>query len=128
MDKKNAQQAAPIVRHALHALMRSRPSTGRTGSQLRTPCNKLSVDAEELLIEDAIGPPLDNCFGLAQQLGITQAELAYVRTKMLAERPTLLGPTLIRDAIVYLCLAYEGGVIANMTFTSRAQVEALQTS
>ena len=128
MDKKNAVEAAPIVQHALTALMKSVPSTGRIGSQLRMAANKLAVDAEELLIEDAIGPPLAYCFELARQLGITQGQLAYVRTKMLAERPKLLGPVLIRNAIVYLCLSYEGMVISTMLFTSRAQIDALQAS
>lgn len=126
MDKKDAVEAADIMRRSLTALVSVVPAQGRVGSDLRIACGRLSVNAETLLQTSAAGPPLSNCFDLARKNGATQAQLAVVRVQTLAETPVLLGAMLTKNSIVRLCLANEGSIIAFMDFTSRADVEALQ--
>ena len=38
MDKKDAQEAAPILQGSLDMLLSAVPSTGRTGADLRLAC------------------------------------------------------------------------------------------
>jgi len=126
MEKKDAEQAAPILRRSLDTLVSVVPAAGRNGSDLRRACGALSANAEALIQSDMVGPPLSNCFDLAFTCGATDAQLAIVRNGTLAETPTLLGAMLIKNAIVRLCLGTEGAVIAGTTFTSRADIDALQ--
>lgn len=127
MDKKSAEEAAAIVQRSLDMLVRVVPTTGRTGSDLRLTCGRLSANAQALLQADAAGQPLSDCFELARQNDATQAQLAGVRGETLAETPVTLGAVLVKNAIVRLCLATEARVIADMSFTNRPDVEALQS-
>jgi prophage DNA circulation protein len=126
MDAKGAKEAAPLMQRALGNLLRVVPVQGRAGSDLRTACGALSANAEVLLRADATGPPLAKCFDLARTAGATQPQLAIVRNATIAETPRQLGAVITKGAIVNLCLASEGRVISTMTFTSRADVSALQ--
>jgi len=126
MEKKDAQEAAPILQRSLDELVTVVPATGRAGSDLRLACGQLWAQAEALLQADAAGPPLANCFDLAVENGATQAQLAVVRNKTLAEAPALLGAVLTKNSIVRMCLAYESEVIVSIQFTSRDDVTALQ--
>jgi prophage DNA circulation protein len=126
MNKKESQQAAPILQRSLAVLVGVVPSSGRAGSDLRTACGALSANAEILLLADQVGPPLAECFDLARAAGATQAQLAAVRNETLTETPTMLGAVLIKNSIIQLCLVAEGNVIASMVFTSRQDVDALR--
>ena len=81
MFKKDAKEAAPIMQRSLKALVAAVPSRGHQGADLRTACGVLRVKAETLIQADAAGPPLAECFDLARKAGITQAQLATVRTR-----------------------------------------------
>jgi len=127
MNKKDAEQAAPLLQRSLDVLVAVVPAQGRNGSDLRRACGALTANAEALIQSDMVGPPLASCFDLARACGATDAQLAVVRTKTLAETPTLLGAILIKNAIVRLCLSTEGAVIAGLSFVSRQDIDALQT-
>ena len=102
------------------------PSTGRAGADFRTACQDLIVKAQIYIGSDTAGPPLASCFSLAASCGATQAQLASVRDLMLSESPVTVGAVMIQQSIIEMCLATEGRVIADMTFTSRQDVEALR--
>src|SRR5262249_39569314 len=104
MNKKDAEEAAPLMRRSLDALVTAVPAQGRVGWDLRVACSVLSANAEALLQADAAGPPLANCFDLAWLNGATQKQLAFVRNQTLAEAPALLGGVMLKNAIVDLCL------------------------
>jgi len=126
MFKKDAKEAAPIMQRSLKALVAAVPSRGHQGADLRTACGVLRVKAETLIQADAAGPPLAECFDLARKAGITQAQLATVRTETASEKPVTLGAMMIKDSIIGICLATEARVIADMTFTSREDIDALK--
>jgi len=127
VNKKDAKEAAPILQRSLKALLNAVPTEGSAvGSDLRTACGRLAANAEALLLRNAAGPPLANCFDLAFQAGATQAELAIARNETLTEAPVTVGATIIKQSIIGMCLATEGRAIARMTFTSREDVDALK--
>jgi prophage DNA circulation protein len=126
MDRQDAKAATPIVQQALRLLLMAAPTQGRPGADLRTACNDLIVDAEALLIANTLAQPLADCFDLAQQTGITQPQLAAVRTTIEQLTPTLLGAVLVQNSIIRLCLVTEAQVIAGMTFVSREDVDVLK--
>jgi prophage DNA circulation protein len=126
MFKIDAEEAYPLLQRATKTLLAAVPSQGLYGSSFRTACWWLYANADRLVIADAAGPQIALCFTLAQQIGATQPQLASVRTTVLTETPVSLGARLIMNTIVRICLATEGTVIANMTFVSRDDVDALR--
>jgi prophage DNA circulation protein len=126
MQKKDAQEAAPIMQRSITALLAAVPTQGRAGANFRTACGQLIAQAEALIQADQAGPPLANCFDLARQAGATQPQLANVRNKILAEAPVSVGAIMITNSIIEMCLATEGYVISDMTFSSRQDVDALR--
>jgi prophage DNA circulation protein len=68
---------------------------------------------------------LSNCFELARANGVNQPQLEWVRAQTELESPVTAGATMIKNSIMRLCLVTEGRVIADMTFTSRQDVENL---
>jgi prophage DNA circulation protein len=126
MQKQDSQEAAPIVVAVLNELLGQVPSQGTTGADLRMAANAVRVNALFLLGSDAIGPPLENIFRLAQATGATLAQMEQVRATASAFSPTTVGAILIRDSLVQYALATEGLIMAVMTFVSRDDVEALR--
>lgn len=126
MDRAGALEATPIMQRALRALLTAAPTRGRPGSDLRTACGSLTLNAEVLIASDKAGPPLANCFNLALKTGATQKQLSYVRSTMMEEAPKSVGAILITNAIIQMCLASEGQVIAGMTFVTRSDVDQLK--
>jgi prophage DNA circulation protein len=126
MQKVDAKEAAPIMQRSIAALLAAVPTLGRNGADFRTACGQLIANAEAWIASDQAGPPLAKCFDLARQAGATQPQLASVRDQTISEAPVSVGATMIRDSIVQMCLAAEGYVIANMTFVSREDVDALR--
>jgi prophage DNA circulation protein len=114
------------MQRALVVLLEVSPTRGRPGSDLRTACGDLSANAERLIQNDIAGPPLLQCFQLAQVAGISQKQLAVVRHAVTAETPLHLGARLIQNSIIEVCLSIECMIIANMVFTSRDDVDALR--
>ena len=126
MFKPEAHEAAPILQRALYALLGAVPTRGRSGSDLRTACGDLIANAEFLIGHDQAGPPLLECFELAHTAGVTQKQLSYVRSKVLAETPKTIGATIVKNSIVRMCLAEEALIIGGMEFVSREDVDALK--
>jgi prophage DNA circulation protein len=126
MQKRDAQEAAPIMQRSIAALLAAVPTSGRTGADFRTACGSLIANAESLIQSDQAGPPLQACFDLARIAGATQAQLATVRSQTITEAPVSVGATMITGSIIEMCLATEGRVIADMTFVSRQDADALR--
>jgi hypothetical protein len=124
--KYDAEEATPILQRALRNLLGAIPTHGLSGSDLRTACGLLSANAEQLLYFDHAGPPLSNCFELARQNGATQSQIEWVRQQTELEAPVTIGATMIANSIMRLCLVTEGRIIADMTFTSRQDVDAVK--
>jgi hypothetical protein len=126
MQKADVQEAAPIMVRGLRALLAVVPPAQMLASfTLRMSCNRMIANAEPLIQADQAGPGLQYCFDVAILAGATQPQIASVRQKTLLEAPKSLGAIMVRDAIVRFCLATEAQIIADMTFTSRSDVEAL---
>lgn len=126
MKRAEADEAAPIADRMLHALLGTVPAKGRPGSDARTAIGDTRANAYKLCINDALGPPLDNCFDLARQAGSTFEHLNYIRVQIELETPVSLGGRLVRDAGIRLCLATQCRVIGGMTFVSRQDVNEIK--
>jgi hypothetical protein len=126
MFKDETKEATPIVQRALLNLLGVSLMRGTAGSDLRTAVGLLYANAAQLIFLDQLGPPLSNCFELARTNNITQPQLDWVRQQTALEAPVTIGATMIKESIMRLCLVTEGLVIADMTFISRSDVEALQ--
>lgn len=126
MKRLDANEAAPIVDRMLQALVATVPAKGRPGSDARTAIGDTRAHAYKLCIDDAIGPPLDQCFDLARLAGSTSAEIKYVRETVEKETPVSLGGRLVRDAGIRLSLATQCRIIASMSFVSRQDVDAIK--
>ncbi|MEH2565327.1 hypothetical protein [Bradyrhizobium sp. AZCC 2289] len=126
MKRSDATEAAPIVDRMLANLIATVPPVGRSGSDARTAIGDTRANAFKLCIEDALGPPLDRCFDLARQAGATLQKIDAVRVMIEQESPTTLGGALVMNAGIRLCLATEAAIIAQMTFVSRQDVDAIK--
>jgi hypothetical protein len=126
MFKDEAVEATPIVQQTLLNLLSVVPPGGVAGSDLRTACGLLRANAAQLIYVDQLGPPLSNCFELARTNGITAPQLEWVRKETEHFSPVTIGATMIKQSIMRLCLVTEGLVIADMTFISRTDVEAVE--
>jgi len=126
MLKIDAEEAKPIVRRAMENLMLTVKHLGRAGSDVRTAVGDLLAHLDELLLNDAIGQPLDNCFDLARKSGATIDGIATTRIAVVAETPRTQGAMLIKNALIVFCLATNSRITVDMTFTSRDDVTRLK--
>jgi hypothetical protein len=126
MFKNEAQEGSLIMQRALYNLLSVVPTAGLTGSTTKAACRSLAYNAEKLLYLDQAGPPLSNCFELARREGVTQPQLEWLRKQVELEAPVTTGATMVQNSIMWMCLVTEGRVIANMSFTSRSDVDALK--
>jgi len=125
MQKADAIEATPIMQRSIKLLLFV---VKNPGADLRTACGQVIANAHALIVLDQAGPPLQQCFDLAWQNGVTQAQLASVRNQTLGEKPVSVGATMIRDSIIHMCVATEGRVIADTVFVSRQDVDILRDS
>jgi hypothetical protein len=124
MKHVDAVEAAAIVDRLLVNLLTTIPSKGREGSDARTKINHTRARALELIKADELGEPLDECFDLVRLAGATVVQIEMVRRLAVEEPPPVTtGATLIRNCGIRFCLATGGRLIADMEFTSRADVE-----
>jgi prophage DNA circulation protein len=126
MLKDETKEATPVAQRALLNLLSVSITRGPAGSDLKTAIGMLYAKAAQLIYLDQLGPPLSQCFELARANNITQPQLDWVRQQTALETPVSLGATMVKESIMRLCLVTEGLVIADMTFVSRSDVEALQ--
>jgi prophage DNA circulation protein len=125
MFKADAEEAVPICDRILNFMLAATATTGRTGSDFRTAIGDFLADAQHIIQDDLAGPPLADIFDKARLAGVTQKQLTQTRVEAAKETPATVGATLIRDSLINFSLATEGRIIADMTFTSRDDVEAL---
>ncbi|MEY9421511.1 hypothetical protein ABIF69_007953 [Bradyrhizobium japonicum] len=128
MKRTDANEAAPLVDRMLALLLSFVPAKGHAGINARTAIGDTRANAYKLLIDDAMGPPLDNCFDQARQAGISWQQLETVRRQIEQEKPVSLGAVLLQNAGIRLCLATEGYILAGMAFVSRQQVDAIKAA
>ncbi|MCP3471428.1 hypothetical protein NLM33_18800 [Bradyrhizobium sp. CCGUVB1N3] len=128
MKRTDANEAAPLVDRMLAHLLSFVPAKGRPGIDARTAIGDTRANAYKLLIGDAMGPPLDNCFDQACQAGVSWQQLEKVRSQIVQEKPVSLGAVLLQNAGIRLCLATEAHIIAGMAFVSRQQVDAIKAA
>jgi len=126
MKRSDANEAQPILDRMLAQLLSFIPAKGRTGADARTAIGDARDNGYKLLIDDALGPPLDDCFVQARLAGISWQQLEIVREGVAQETPISLGAVLVQNAGIRLCLATMAYVISAMTFISRQQVDELK--
>jgi prophage DNA circulation protein len=126
MYKFEAKEAVPILERSLNALLVNTPQKGEFGSQLRTAVGDIILNAEELLMEDKLGEPLDNVFSLARQCEVSIIQIDRVRMATLTETPTTIGAIMIKNSIIHIVLATEARILANTHFVSRDDVDKIK--
>jgi prophage DNA circulation protein len=126
MFREDAKEAAPIVIDALRMMLRMTSTKGRAGSDFRTACGDVIASCESLLVNDAIGPPLDNVFELARKAGISLEQMRTVRRATLKYDPILLGATLIKNALISFALATQSRIVSERIFRSRQDVDYIK--
>jgi hypothetical protein len=127
MNRHDATEAAGIVERMMVNLATCIPSRGRPGSDARVAIGTVRAKALVLLMNDAIGPPLDAAFDATYEAGATLPQIEGVRRQVALEAPTSLGAVMVTQAGINLCLATEGRIIADMTFISRQDVEQIKS-
>ncbi len=125
MESPDVKEATPLVQRLCNNLAGIVSDKGVPGSSARTALGDLAARAEVLLSGDTIGVPLDNAFDLVRQSIVVLYGLENVRKDLMAEAPMTLGATLVRNSSIYLCLAQQSQLIADMTFESRQDVQAV---
>lgn len=99
--------------------------TSPNGSNLRRQIGRVRGDYFALLCNGGFAIALLTCFRLAHDANVQPARLAYVRQQLYEEEPS--GPiatNIVMTAITF-CLATESRMVANMTFVSRDDCEAM---
>jgi prophage DNA circulation protein len=131
MYKDEAEEAAPIMQRALRELLGALPASSdpadvRKRADFRTACNSLIANAETIIQNDLAGEPLDNCFRLSVESGITLNGLRFIRRNTYAETAISVGARLIKNSIIHLTLAHAAQVLADMDFVSRDEVDDIK--
>ena len=126
MKRSDVTEAATIIQNMLALLVSFVPPQGRPGMDARTAIGDVRANAAQLCYEDALGPPLDNCFTQARLAGVTWQQFETVRRSVGGLTPMTLGGTLVQGAGVRLCLATMAEVVAATSFISRQQVDAIK--
>jgi prophage DNA circulation protein len=126
MFKAEAIEAAPMCVRVFKVMLNNAPTQGRPGSDLRTAVGDFIAEAYVLLQTDQSGPPLNEIFVLARETGMGFPGLDLVRQAAVAETPQTVGAFIIKCALIELTLATECEVIANTTFVSRDDVDAIR--
>ena len=126
MKRADATEAAALVDRMLMVLVGIVPPQGRAGAAARTIIGDTRTYAFKLLIDDAMGRPLDQCFLQARLAGSTLAAIETVREQVAQEQPLTLGGKLLQNAGIRLCLATQSSIIARMNFVSRQDVDLLK--
>jgi prophage DNA circulation protein len=123
MQKTDAEEAAPIARLTMEAILAVTTGQGRSGADLRTAIGDFNAHALALIQGDLSGPPLVAIFELTRKNGATLPQMALIRAVAAAQAPVTLGATLIKNSLINLSLSTEARIIADTEFPSRAAVE-----
>ena len=128
MEKPDVTESVPICEAVLKHILAISPTSGRSGSDLRTAIGDFLGYAGILLRYDLAGPPLGTIFDLARAAGITLAMLEDVRRLAEAQFAISVGAILTRDSLIHFTLAAEGFVLADMAFVSRNDVDVVRNA
>jgi prophage DNA circulation protein len=128
MIKTDAVEAQKILDPVLVSLLSWAATTGRAGSALRTMVGDVRAYAMPLLQNDMIELPLMTCFNLAVATGINIYQVETVRRTAAAQPAVSVGAIMTKDTLIQIALATAGVVIANMTFTSRQDVDQIRNA
>jgi len=126
MFKHDAEEAEPIVERAMKILLSTVSDRGRPGSDVRAAVGSLLANLKALLQNDEIGEPLADCFDLAREAGAKLPGIVRIYDGVAAETPVTLGATLIKNGLTNFCFGTGARIIADLTFTSREDVEAIR--
>lgn len=126
MFKYDADESVPIVHAVLDALLSWTATRGREGAELRAAVGRVKALAPVLLRTNLIAEWLIDCFELAQDAGITFAQIERVRQVALAQPAVSVGAVLTKDTAIELCLSSAGSIIARTIFISREDVEKVK--
>jgi hypothetical protein len=126
MNKADAEEAAPIVQRAMANLSITVPMKGRPGSDARVAIGDVTANAYIWLRSDILGPHLADVFSLSMQAGATLSQFESIRKSIALEMPDTLGAVLVVNSLIIFCLATEGQIIANTTFISREDIDAVK--
>jgi prophage DNA circulation protein len=128
MFKDDAIEALPIVNATLDALLSWAPTSGRSGSDLRTSVGDTKANLPELLQYDLIDIPLMDCFNLAYTSGINLTQMESVRRVTAALPAVSVGAIMAKDTLIELAFAIEGYIIGDMVFVSREDVDQVSAT
>jgi hypothetical protein len=126
MKRIDADEAAPIAQRMLTHLNGAVPAKGRAGSDARSAIGDARANALALIVDDAMGPPLNECFRLALAAGASWQQIDTVRYWIAQEAPVTLGGKLLKNSAIRLCLSTTARIIARMSFVSRQDVNAIK--
>jgi prophage DNA circulation protein len=126
MQKADAEEAAPIARLTMEAILAVTTGQGRPGADLRTAIGDFNAHALALIQGDQSGPPLAAIFELTRKNGATLPQMALVRAAAASQTPATVGATLIKNSIINLSLSIEARIIADTEFNSRQAAEDMK--
>jgi len=125
MKKTTISESISLLRSVISAILAQPFSSSATaGAELRRVCGDLSANAENYIRASAFGSPLAACFDAAYMAGMDPAAFARVRTVAEDMRPTSQMAVIIVTLSVRLALAGECRALADVTMTSRVDVES----
>jgi prophage DNA circulation protein len=126
MIKKPAMtEAVGIINRMAANLLNGLPTTGETGAAVRTAVGDVVANGEDLIKQGTIGSDLWDCFEKARQAGLLMANMESVRVSVEAETPVYdIGQAIKLSGIVF-AFAEECQIIANFSFASRLDVQAV---
>lgn len=102
------------------------PAKGVLASELRRAIGDLKANLSKLVLSGTIGTAMLNAFTAANAAGITINSLDRVLQQLLSETPYAGGPLAVVHAGMVYTLSSQCRLIAEMTFVSRDDVEAMQ--
>jgi prophage DNA circulation protein len=126
VQKVDAEEAAPIARLAMEAILATTTGQGRPGADLRTAIGDFNAHALTLIQTDQSGPPLAAIFELTRKTGATLPQMALVRAAAASQSPVTVGATLVKNSLINLSLATEARIIADTEFQSREAAETMK--
>jgi prophage DNA circulation protein len=119
-------EAVALCEGIADLLLRSVPTTeGREAYALRKAVGELSANAEQLLLDGALGTQLNACFKAALDAGATFAGMDKIR-RYIADTVTDSSSVItqiVAHSSTIMCLAGMARIITTTTFTSRDDVQ-----
>jgi prophage DNA circulation protein len=122
----DVNEAVPICDRVLGYMLAITATRGRVGADMRTAIGDFLANAATLLSNDLAGPPLADIFDKSLLAGITLTQLDAVRANAVTEAPKSVGALLIKNALINFTLVVEARVIAQTTFVSHEDANAMK--